>query len=506
MKVFRKKSKPQPRENQGQSCADPREVDTGSHSGASGHSGTCVNLNRDQCTDNEKSRCLSKVGAKLRRSRTLKPSPATDSKLAANLDDSTPLGGSRPVGSTPGEPRLDSRSTPLGQKGLGVPPPIGSRPVGSWLFDQDTVATDEEEQVFVRYTSGELLLRRQDIPQECKRVLKMLNTSFEQALDPKIKYSLHSKLEWYSLLPFESCTSFETDDPKKYLTLLREALDKRLYGLQEVKQQIIMAVHDRLRNPTCKRNILVLKGPKGSGKTKIAQIVANTIGLPFYKIALGGLIDATVFKGSDQVWSGSSPSMILQILARSRCSNPVILLDEIDKLSHSEKGIEVANSMLHVLDPTQNTQFHDLFLSEIPHDISGIWFFVTMNESSPLADALKDRLEIIEISPYTTKEMVQIVKKHIFPELMAEKNVQSELITLSDEAVELLCATKGKESLRTVERHLARLISKLSLLNTMGESHPEAGFVTFPCEVTVEYIEALCAPSVNENAYSEMYI
>jgi len=448
------------------------------------HPGTCVPLKpKDTPSESQDSTRAkrTKLGAKIRRS--FVPSGRDQSKPI--LSEQVPKGSCDP--SSVDHERKSSLDSPRVERS-----PSEQVPKEQHI---DTLS----------YTSGELLFLRQDISEESRRVLKMLNNSYEQALDPKIKYALHSKLEWYSLLPFESSASFETDDPKKYLGLLREELDKKLYGLEQVKEQIIMVINDRLRNPNCKRNIIVLKGQKASGKTKIAQIVANTIGLPFYKIALGGLIDATVFKGSDQVWSGSSPSMILQILARSRCSNPVILLDEIDKLSHSEKGIEVANSMLHLLDPTQNTQFHDLFLSEIPHDISGILFFVTMNESSPLADALKDRLEIIEIPPYTTKDMVQIAKKHIFPELMVEKNVESELITLSDEAVELLCATKGKESLRTVEHDLARLISKLSLLNTMGETHPEAGFVTFPCEVTVEYIKALCSPLISDAFYGDMY-
>src|SRR3972149_10448433 len=228
---------------------------------------------------------------------------------------------------------------------------------------------------------------------------------------------LKNKILWGIKLPYrKTLTSILSVNN---LTDIYKRLDAELYGMKEAKERIIQCVNDRLYNPNS-ASILALKGKPGVGKTKLAKTIAKAAGLPFDKISLGGATDSSVFKGSANIWVGSTPSMLLQILSRVKYSNAVILLDEVDKLGTSDKGLEVQHALLHVLDPTTNKEFQDSFLSEFPHDISKIWFIPAMNDDTKLDPALRDRLNIIELPSYTRNDIVQIIKRHALPDALRD--------------------------------------------------------------------------------------
>lgn len=287
--------------------------------------------------------------------------------------------------------------------------------------------------------------------------------------------TIKDKIMWAIKLPYRKQTipllADKTNESiSNYCNNTYAQLDAEIYGMKEAKMRIIQALNDRIYNPTS-RSLLALKGKPGVGKTKLAKIIAKVAGRPFDKISLGGAIDSTIFKGSDNVWSGAAPSMLLQILSRVKYSNAVILLDEFDKLASTDRGIEVQNSLLHVLDPSQNKEFQDAFLNEFPHDISNIWFIPAMNDDANISSALRDRLDIIEIPSYTRDDMVQIIKLHTLPEAILDKGIPEGTITITDDAARHLLFKLGDQidnsGMRTVEKAINNIVSKLNLLRTM---------------------------------------
>lgn len=291
------------------------------------------------------------------------------------------------------------------------------------------------------------------------------------------RYSdLKEKILWAVRLPYRRTLTSEskTNTPEDISIHCREVyhrLDDEIYGMKDAKERVIQVVNDRIYNPNS-HAILALKGKPGVGKTKLAKTIAKAMGLPFDKISLGGALDSTIFKGSDGVWSGAGPSMLLQILSRVKYSNAVILLDEIDKLGTSERGMQVQHALLHVLDPTQNKEFQDAFLCEFSHDISKIFFIPAMNDDSQLDHALKDRLNIIEIPSYTRKDMIQITQNFTLPEALIDKGIQPGNITITDDGVCALLNLLGREvddtGMRPVERAINDMVSKINLIRSLS--------------------------------------
>ena len=296
--------------------------------------------------------------------------------------------------------------------------------------------------------------------------------------DDQGKYQ--EKLHWYMKLPYQKLApSFHSNNNLEYCVSIKKRLDEKIYGLDTVKEKIMHAVNDRNHNPNA-RSLIALKGKPGMGKTVLAKQIAEAAGLPFAKISLGGSIDSTMFKGSDGVWSGSNPSMLLQILARTGAANTVILLDEIDKLGDSAKGIEVENALLHILDPSQNTQFDDLYLADFPHDISKIWFIVSMNSDRTLSPALKDRLNIIDVPSYNKQELTEIIIRHVLPTALLEKGFDKTDITITKAACEKILMQLKDEidstGVRPIERVIGEIVSRLNMLrNFWGQDSKEIG-------------------------------
>lgn len=336
------------------------------------------------------------------------------------------------------------------------------------------------------------------------------------------KYSdLKEKIVWAIKLPHRKTLPpfMDISTPegiRRYCAEVYKRLDSEIYGMKQAKERVVLTVNNRIYN-TNSRALLALKGKPGVGKTKLAKTIAKAVGLPFDKISLGGAIDSTLFKGSDSHWSGSSPSMLLQILSRVKYSSCVVLLDEIDKLGATEHGIAVQHALLHVLDPSQHKEFQDTFLSEFPHDISNIWFIPAMNDDSKLDPALKDRLDIVEVPPYTREDMVQIIKKHTLPETLIDKGIKPEDVTISDDAARALLNSLGREvensGMRPVERAINDIASKLNLLRSFQSADDTSiplsfklpDFKGFPYVITPETIKNLHINNREPQAYELMF-
>jgi ATP-dependent Lon protease len=338
------------------------------------------------------------------------------------------------------------------------------------------------------------------------RIYEMYADMISRGADDSRYNDLRSKILWALRLPYRRrlIPSLKTETPEEIRIYCREVysrLNAEIYGMQEAKERIIQAVNDQVRNPKS-RTILALKGKPGVGKTKLAKTVANAVGRPFDKISLGGAIDSTIFKGSDNVWSGATPSLLLQILSRVKYSNAVILLDEIDKLGVSEKGREVQHALLHILDPTQNREVQDAFLNEFSHDFSNIWFICALNDDKDLDPALRDRLNIIKVPSYSQKEMTQIIIQHTLPEALSDKGISIEDLTISESGAQGLLNLLGTEiqnsGMRPVERAINDVVSKINLLQTLGHDTSEIplsynvpDFHGFPYTITEKTLQYL---------------
>lgn len=226
---------------------------------------------------------------------------------------------------------------------------------------------------------------------QVKKELLEMHTRLQRYDTESSQYaSLREKLKWALSLPYNKIIkpkllSSDHTGINRYCTQIKAHLDKKIYGMEQVKEEMLETVVNRITNPSHKHGHIALKGKPGVGKTVICQTLANALGLPFERIALGGLKDSSLLKGSDNVWVGAEPSIILKALKRMNCANGIIFFDEIDKLGETVGGFEVQSALLHITDPSQNMEFKDDFLSEFPHDISKILFLFAMNDDALLS-------------------------------------------------------------------------------------------------------------------------
>lgn len=250
----------------------------------------------------------------------------------------------------------------------------------------------------------------------------------------------------------------------------QKILDKAHYGLEDVKQRIIehLAVL-KLRNDM-KSPILCLYGPPGVGKTSIGKSIADALGREYVRVSLGGLRDEAEIRGHRKTYIGAMPGRILQSLKKAKTSNPVFVLDEIDKLSNSHTG-DPSSALLEVLDPEQNSDFHDNFL-EISFDLSKVMFIATSNSLSTIQPALKDRMEIINISGYTIEEKVEIAKRHLLPKQLLEHGLKTEDLTIAKKQLEKIVEGYTRESgVRGLDKKMAQVVRHAAKSIAMEEEY-----------------------------------
>jgi len=269
-----------------------------------------------------------------------------------------------------------------------------------------------------------------------------------------------------------NATSKQIDD---YCVTVRKRMDTYLHAMTVVKEMAIETVNNRFKNPSSK-SLMALKGEPGVGKTAVAKALALSLNIPFDRISLGGLQDATFLKGQDNSWVGASPSIFLQILKKMKYSNGIVLLDEIDKLT-GDKGKEVQHALLHIIDYTQNDEFTDSYLREFPHDLSKIWFIVAMNDDKTLDPAIKDRLTIIPVKSYTYTEKVEIVQNFMLPKSLTNVGLSVKDVTIDAIACGTIISRinsitgSKKKGLRSIEQILSRLCSRINMLITSGDEN-----------------------------------
>jgi ATP-dependent Lon protease len=254
------------------------------------------------------------------------------------------------------------------------------------------------------------------------------------------------------------------------LKFAQKVLDRDHFGLDEVKKRIIehLAVL-KLRNDM-KSPILCLTGPPGVGKTSIGKSIAEALGREYVRISLGGLRDEAEIRGHRKTYIGAMPGRIIQSLKKAGTSNPVFVLDEIDKLSSSHSG-DPSSALLEVLDPEQNSEFYDNFL-EMGYDLSKVMFIATSNNISAVQPALRDRMEIIKMSGYTIEEKVEIARKHLFPKQVKEHGLTTKQLAIGRKQLEFIVEGYTRESgVRGLENKIAQVIRGSAKAVAMEEEY-----------------------------------
>lgn len=288
-----------------------------------------------------------------------------------------------------------------------------------------------------------------------------------QRMNPQVaEYSIQRNyLELFLDLPWEV---FSTD--KFDLKRAQKILDTHHYGLEDVKKRIIeyLAVL-KLRNDM-KSPILCLYGPPGVGKTSLGKSVAEALGREYVRVSLGGLRDEAEIRGHRKTYIGAMPGRIIQSLKKAGTSNPVFVLDEIDKLASGHQG-DPSSALLEVLDPEQNSEFYDNFL-ELGFDLSKIMFIATANNLGNIQPALRDRMEIINVTGYTIEEKVEIAKKHLLPKQLKEHGVKAAQLKISKSILEYVVEGYTRESgVRGLEKQVAKLVRYAAKNIAMEEAY-----------------------------------
>ncbi|MDR0789614.1 MAG: endopeptidase La [Bacteroidales bacterium] len=270
-------------------------------------------------------------------------------------------------------------------------------------------------------------------------------------------------------LPWGEYTSDNFD-----LNKSREVLDADHYGLEKVKERIIEYLAVLKLKGDMKSPIICLVGPPGVGKTSLGKSIATAIGRKYVRVALGGLSDESEIRGHRRTYIGAMPGRILTSINKAKSSNPVFVLDEIDKITGMTVNGDPSSAMLEVLDPEQNTAFHDNFL-DIDYDLSKVMFIATANTLSSIHLALRDRMEIIEISGYIEEEKLQIAKRHLIPKQLKEHGIKKKDITISDSILKTLINQYTRESgVRELERTIAKLIRSRAVQIAKEETFTKA--------------------------------
>jgi ATP-dependent Lon protease len=250
----------------------------------------------------------------------------------------------------------------------------------------------------------------------------------------------------------------------------QKIIDRDHFGLEDVKKRIIehLAVL-KLRNDM-KSPIICLTGPPGVGKTSIGKSIAEALGREYVRISLGGLRDEAEIRGHRKTYIGAMPGRIIQSLKKAGTSNPVFVLDEIDKLSNSHQG-DPSSALLEVLDPEQNSDFYDNFL-EMGYDLSKVMFIATSNNMAAIQPALKDRMEVIKMTGYTIEEKVEIARQHLFPKQLKEHGLKTKDLTIGKRQLEKIVEGYTRESgVRSLEQKLAQVIRNAAKSVAMEETY-----------------------------------
>src|SRR6184192_1964234 len=297
------------------------------------------------------------------------------------------------------------------------------------------------------------------VDRELKRLRQMSPQSAEY-------HVARTYLELFATLPW-----IRTSEDRLDLKAARDILDRDHYDLKPVKERILEYLAVRTLNPTARGSIMCFVGPPGVGKTSLGQSIAEALGRRFTRVSLGGVRDEAEVRGHRRTYVGALPGRIIHALHRCETRNPLLMLDEVDKMGADVRGDPTA-ALLEVLDPAQNASFVDHYL-EVPFDLSGVMFIATANSLAPIPDPLLDRMEVLTLPGYTPGEKLAIAKRYLLPRQLKETGLQSERASIADGALERLIGEYTREAgVRQLEREIQGVLRKAALEVVEGRGGP----------------------------------
>lgn len=301
-------------------------------------------------------------------------------------------------------------------------------------------------------------LADKELPEEALKVVKEELDKFKILNPQSPEFNVtRSYLELIGDLPWGHYSEDNED-----IRIARKVLDKDHYGLEDVKELILEFLASVIRRGKMAGSIICLVGPPGVGKTSIGKSVAEALGRKFFRFSVGGMRDEAEIKGHRRTYIGAMPGKLIQSLKRVGTSNPVVMLDEIDKIGTSFRG-DPASALLEVLDPEQNSSFLDHYL-DIPYDLSNILFITTANQLDTIPGPLLDRMEVIRLSGYILEEKAEIAKQYLVPKQLKEHGFEEDEIQFTEEAIHLIIDKYAREAgVRNLEKQIRKIIRKVSL-------------------------------------------
>jgi ATP-dependent Lon protease len=285
------------------------------------------------------------------------------------------------------------------------------------------------------------------------------------------------RVPWSVFYPMPISLSDNTSKISSYLTNIYSRMDQAVCGHNETKCHIMQIIGKWITNPAAVGNCLALQGPMGVGKTTLVKEgLAPALGRPFNFISLGGATDASFLEGHSFTYEGSIPGQMVEVIQRSKCMNPIIYFDELDKISKSHRGEEIANLLIHITDTQQNDKFHDKYFGNIDIDLSKVFFVFSYNHDENVPPILRDRLQVVRVKGYNSTQKCQIAIDYMFPRFCKDNGFESDHLVIKDDVVNYIISNYAdkEEGVRNLGRCLDTLVSRLNMLRLVQNCPTQA--------------------------------